>query len=81
MPRSIASRLDKLEALAAELFKPKMVSFFMDDPERDPDEFREEMIAPGRCSPNDDIRLVRCLTKAEAARLGADKMLGGHAQG
>jgi hypothetical protein len=25
MPRSIASRLDKLEALAAELFKPKMV--------------------------------------------------------
>jgi hypothetical protein len=59
MPRSIASRLDKLEALGAELFKPKMVCFFMDDPERDPDEFRKELIATGRCSPNDDIRLVR----------------------
>ena len=69
MPRSIASRLDKLESLAAELFKPKMVCFFMDDPERDPDEFRKELIATGRCSPNDDIRLVRCLTRAEAARL------------
>ena len=47
-----------------------MVSFFMHDPELDPDEFRKEMIATGRCSPNDDIRLVRCLTRAEAARLG-----------
>ena len=69
MPRSIASRLDKLEALAAELFTPKMVSFFMNDPERNPDEFRQEMIATGRCSPHDDIRLVRCLTEAKAARL------------
>jgi hypothetical protein len=58
-----------LEALAAELFKPKMVCFFMDDPERDPDEVRQEMIAAGRCSPSDDIRLVRYLTRAEAARL------------
>jgi hypothetical protein len=38
-----------LETLAAELFKPKMVCFFMNDPERDPDEFRKEMIAAGRC--------------------------------
>jgi hypothetical protein len=60
----------------AELFKPKMVCFFMPDPERDPDEFRKELIATGRCSPNDDIRLVRYLTKAEAAvwrRSGLDK--------
>jgi hypothetical protein len=73
MPRSIASRLDKLEALAAELFKPKMVCSFMEDPERDPNEFRQEMIATGRCSPNDDIHLVRCLTKAEAARLEEER--------
>jgi hypothetical protein len=73
MPRSIASRLDKLEALAAELFKPKMGCFFMNDPERDPDEFRKELIATGKCSPNDDIRLVRCLTKAEAARMEEER--------
>jgi hypothetical protein len=69
MPRSIASRLDKLEALAAELFKPKMFCFFMNDPERDPDEFRQELVATGKCSPNDDIRIVRYLTKGEAERL------------
>jgi hypothetical protein len=58
-----------LEALAAELCKPKMVCFFMNDPERNPDEFRKELIATGKCSPNDDIRLVRYLTRSEAARL------------
>jgi hypothetical protein len=65
MARSIASRLDKLEALAAEMFAAAVAVFWLEDPERDPDEYINELIASGKCSPDDDVRLVRWRSEAE----------------
>ena len=69
---NLRRRVEALEEMAASRAGPAP-TFFMTDPERDPEEFIDQLVADGRLAHRDrsHVRLVRWRTAAEGKAAAA----------